>query len=102
MSAVSQKKPTIPALLQLFLSASVLITAGTYLFIWSHDLAPQQEQTFKIIGNAIAMPFGLVVAFVWWAFHDSITSAVCKFFASLEGLRQKARAIFCSLKNRFK
>ncbi|MBK3468849.1 MULTISPECIES: hypothetical protein [unclassified Pseudomonas] len=102
MSAVSQKKPTILELLQIFVIASALITAGTYLYTWSHDLAPQQEQIVKLIGAAIPIPFGLAVAYIWWAFQTPITAAVGKFSSSLVGIQRKAKAIFCNLINRFK
>lgn len=102
MSAVSQKKPTMLELLQIFVIASALITAGTYLYTWSHDLAPQQEQIVKLIGAAIPIPFGLAVAFIWWAFQAQIVAAVSKFYSSLVGIQRKAKAIFCSLTNRFK
>lgn len=102
MSAVSQKKPTILELLQIFVIASALITAGSYLYGWSHHLAAQQEQIVKLIGAAIPIPFGLAVAFIWWAFQAPITAAVRKFYSSLVGIQRKAKAIFCSLTTRFK
>lgn len=102
MSAVNQKKPTILDLLSIFVIASALITIGTYLYTWSNDLAPQQEQIVRLIGAAIQVPFGLAVAFIWRAFQAQITAAVGKLYSSFVRIQQNAKAIFCGLISRFK
>ncbi|MGE6473198.1 hypothetical protein [Serratia proteamaculans] len=102
MAVISQKKPSVMDLLSIFMIASALITLGTYLYAWSYDLAPQQEEIFKIISAAIPVPFGLAVAFVWWAFHNTITAAIGKIYASLVGVQQKVGAILFRIKKRFK
>jgi len=72
-------KPGFLSLLPLFVCASAALTSGTYLYVWTHDLAAQDAQLYTSIGTTLSMPFGIVIALLWRLFYLPLSSAAKRF-----------------------